>query len=239
MKKLLFAFIMLIATLFPFSVEAGIPLTKDNKNSRPLPKLIRIDPNAPKKASKKNPNAKIVYTQSSSSSFGPLTPKMAAFIEEMEDERRRSEYLKKQNYITSSTEWRTYFDERLQYSVEYPDILTKELEKPTNSSGLWLQSSDGYVRLTVLGKDNTTGRTAAGILNEISSKAKKVTILKKEHGSDWYRFIYRRAYDTVHRYGIVNDYVEAEFILGYPNEKSEQFKSVTERMEQTLQFAED
>ena len=229
MKKLLFAFAMLILMLFSFSVEAGIPLAKENKNSHPLPKLIRIVPNAPKKASKKNPNA-----QSSSSFFGALTPKMAAFIEETEDDRRRSEYLKKQNYITSSTEWLTYVDERLQYYVEYPDILTKGLEKPANSSGLWLNSSDGYVRLTVLGKHNATGKTAAGILNEISSKANNITIIKKEHGFDWYRFVYRRVYDTVYRYGIVNCYVNAEFILGYPNEKSEQFKTVTARMEQTL-----
>ena len=224
--------------LSSFSVEAGIPLTKDNKNSRPLPKLIRIDPNAPKKASKKNPNAKIVHTQSSSSFFGRPSPKMAAFIEKMEDDRRRREYLKNKNYVTATTEWITYVNEHLGFSVDYPNILPKPMKKPANAEGIWLESSDGEIKLTVLGSYNVNRENAEEMLSIISSKIKNVTIVKKEYGDDWYRFSYRDDYHTVHRYGIVDDYMRAEFILGFPNEKREQFKPVTERMEETLNLGE-
>lgn len=37
--------------------------------------------------------------------------------------------------------------------------------------------------------------------------------VKKEHGDQWYRFVYRGLYDIVHKYGIGRNYVNVEFIL--------------------------
>lgn len=222
--------------LFSFSTEAGIPLTKDNRNSRPLPEFIKTDSKKPQKPQKRNTNTKAVSPESSFSYVGPLTPEMAAWLEYFEDDRRRIEYLKNKNYVTASTKWFAYTDRNIGASIEYPDIFHQELAKPTNADGLWLQSSDGYVRLTVLYSYNTAGETAEAILHEISSNTENIKVLKKEHGDSWYRFVYRRIYDTVHRYSIIKGYVKAEFILGYPNEKSEQFKAVIERMERTLQI---
>lgn len=224
---------MLCAVLLSFSAEASIPLTKDNKNSRPLPEFIKPSRKKPSKERKNNPNA-----ESSFSYTGSFHPDLAAWIEYFEDDRRRIEYLKHQNYITASTKWRIYADERFGAYVEYPDIFTKGLEKPAGAEGLWLQSHDGYVKLTVLTGYNTAGKSAQGILNEIAADAENAKIIAKKYGNGWYRLVYRRLEDTVHRYGIAGDYMKAEFILGYPNEKSEQFKSVTERMEQTLNIKE-
>ncbi len=220
----------LCAILFSFSAEASISLTKDNRNSRPLPEFIKPSTKHSSKAKKSNPNA-----ESSFSHVG-FHPELAAWIEYFEDERRRIKHLQNKTYVTTSTKWLAYIDKNLGASIEYPDIFPKELERPAGAKGLWVQSSDGYVRLTVLYSYNTSGETAEGILREISSNTESIEVLKKEYNDGWYRFVYRRAYDTVHRYGIIRGNVKAEFILGYPNEKSEQFRAVTERMEQTLQI---
>lgn len=222
----------LCAILFSFSAEASISLTKDHRNSRPLPEFIKPSPKHSSKAKKSNPNA-----ESSFSHVG-FHPELAAWIEYFEDERRRIEYLKNKDYITSSTRWLAYTDKNLGAYIEYPDIFPKELERPIGAEGLWVQSSDGYVKLTVLYSYNTSGETAEGILREISSNTESIEVLKKEYNDGWYRFVYRRACDTVHRYGIIRGYVKAEFILGYPNEKSEQFRAITKQMEQTLQITE-
>ena len=205
MRKL-FALITLCTTLFSLSAEA--------ENSV---KIYRK-------------GKKEVDTQSASSFFGPLTPGMAAFIESIEDDNRRIEYLRTKNYIPKT--WIAYTNARLKYSIEYPDILTKELNKPDNEDGLWLQSADGYVKLTTLADYNT--KSAKEILDTISSKYNR--FITKEYGKNWYRFVYRKKDDIIHRYGIINGYRKAEFIFGYPSEKREQFKAITERMERTLNF---
>ena len=228
-----FILAVMSAILFSFSAEATIPLTKNNKNSRPLPEFIKPSRKKSSKEKKNNPNAEASFSYA-----GPLTPEMAAWLEYFEDDRRRIEYLKSKNYVTASTQWVAYTDNNLGAYIEYPDIFPKELERPADSKGLWVQSSDGYVKLTVLYSYNTAGETAEDILHEISSNTENIKVLKKEHGDSWYRFVYRRIYDTVHRYCIIRHYVKAEFILGYPNEKSEQFKAIIERMERTLQIRE-
>ena len=229
-----FILAVLSAILFSFSAEASIPLTRDNKNSRPLPEFIKPSPKKSSNEKKNNPNA-----ESSFSYVGSFHPELAPWLEYFADERRRIEYLKNKNYITASTKWFAYTDKNLGAYIEYPDIFPQELERPAGAEGLWVQSSDGYVRLTVLFSYNTSGETSEGILRKISSNTESIIkVLKKEYNNGWYRFVYRRSYDTVHRYGIIRGYVKAEFILGYPNEKSEQFRAITDRMEQTLQIRE-
>ena len=233
MKKL---FAILGILLFSFSAEAGIPLTKDNTNSRPMPKVIKRKKHRIPTYKTDNPKKKSVPTQSSFSYFGPLTPQMSALLEQFADDRSRSEYLEKQNYVTESTNWAKYVNKRLGFSVEYPDIFPKEMKKPPDSDGLWVESFDENVKLTVLGSYNTTGQTAKEFLNIIYSQANNVVILEEESEDNWYRFIYRGYCNTIHRYGIITENLKVEFILGYPNGKEETFQSVAERMEQTLQL---
>lgn len=227
MKKI-FALTMLIMMSFSFSAEARILLTKNNTNSRPLPKFIK-NSSKKEKTEKRNPNAKSLDSQSSSSFFGRPTPGMMALIESIEEDNRRLEYLRNKDYTPKT--WIAFTNARLKYSIEYPDILTKELNKPENEDGLWLQSSDGYVKLTTLGGYNT--KSAKEILETISAKR---NFLVKKCGKDWYRFVYRKEDDVIHRYGIVNGSKKAEFILGYPSEKREEFEAIAKRMEQSLQL---
>ena len=229
---------MLIMMLFSFSAEAGIPLTMDNPTSPSYyKKRIVIEKeskgNKDSKIKAKKNKVKSVPTQSSSSFFGPLTPGRAALIESIEDDYRRLEYLRNKDYTPKT--WIAFTNARLKYYIEYPDILTKELNKPENEDGLWLQSSDGYIKLTTLGDYNT--QSAKEILETISAKYKRNFLVKKS-GKNWYRFVYRKGDDVIHRYGIVNDDKKAEFILGYPIEKREEFEAITKQMEKTLTFEE-
>lgn len=221
MKQLLFA-LLIITSLSFFSEAGGIPLVRDDKVHHYKVKMTT------KVTHKKE--KKVI---SASSFFGKLTPKQAAMLEQFEDDKRRSEYIKKQKYITESTTWFTYENENLGFSVDYPDILSQKMKKPADTEGIWLESHDGEIKLTVLGSHNINEENAKDFLHRIA-KMKDVAVLKKEHRYNWYRFIYCDSYHTIYRYGIVEDGIEAGFILGYPNEKREEFKPVTERMEQTL-----
>ena len=226
--------------LFSLTTEASVPLTKNNK-SRPHPELFTIDPEASRLYDwnrRHDPNAKDVSAESSFS--GILTNQQAAyFFELINDERYTNDYLKSLVFVTDSTKWVTYVNKRLNYYIEYPDIFTKEIEAPNESDGLWIESSNGIIKLATLDSYNPEWKNAKSRLVSLLYQLKgKVIIMKKENGNNWYRFVYRDVYYTVHRYGIVDNGMEICFILTYPNVQSDTFDVVVKRMEQTLKVEE-
>ena len=236
MKKL-FNLIILFIVLFSFVAEASVPLTKNNTDKKQLPKFIRRDANARSEdwERKHAPNLK-----AKSSISGVLnSQQMARFFEIINDERHTNDYLKSLVFITASTKWVTYVNKQLNYSIEYPDIFTKEIDEQNDSDELWIESSDGIIKLATLDNYNAKWKNAKFRLTELLYQIKgKLIIMEKENGNNWYRLVYSDLYFTVHRYGIVNNGMEICFMLNYPNAQSDIFAAVVNRMEQTLKVGE-
>ena len=227
--KRLFTVIIVFGILFSFVAEASVPLTKDNQNTKSLPKFIRKSSNSDRQNRNKNPHAE--------SSFSGVIPseKLGPFLEMVHDDRRRREYFSKITYVNASTKWIKYVNKNSKYFLEYPDIFSKEMPKPADADGLWIESSDGNVKLTTLDEYNVDFENAQTVLTKRAWQERgRIIKIKKETRGNWYRFVYHMYKTIVYRYGIVENNIDTCFILGYPDEKEEECLAVGEQIERSF-----
>lgn len=140
-------------------------------------------------------------------------------------------------------QWVDYDNGRFGYSVQYPDIYTKE-KKPDNGDGVWLSARGGY-ELTLSGGHNVLEETGEDIY---AARLKEVSHLVSDAngcGEDWYRVVYsddggkggKERY--FYEFGRVNEESWASFVLVYPAKEKERFAEIAAVMEDTLRLTGD
>ena len=135
----------------------------------------------------------------------------------------------------ASTKWVKYVNERYGYSIDYPSNIFVKCRKSDSGDGVWLESKDGKLKLTLSGGYNVLEQDGHDMLEWAASE----DIIKTDAKHDYYRIVYYENKDIVHYYGKIDESYRADFSLSFPKEREKEFRSIIKRLERTLQLASD
>lgn len=132
------------------------------------------------------------------------------------------------------TKWLKYVNERFGYSIDYPQIFVKKRES-NNGDGLWLESKDGKIKLTLSGGYNVLDWTGHDMLQWDTSK----DIIEMDINAVSYKNVYYENNNIVHHYGTIDERTWAAFWLTFPKNRKKELDAAIKRMERTLQLGSD
>ena len=127
--------------------------------------------------------------------------------------------------------WFKYVNDRFGYSIEYPNIFSKRRES-NSGDGIWLESKDGKIKLTLSGGYNVFEGTAHDMIDWNISK----DIIQMDVNHDSYRCVYHEGKNIIHHYGLIDENNWTAFWLTFPKNRKKEFSTSIKRMEKTLEL---